>query len=193
MVKKLIREIYDNQLPEERKMAEMLTPKFLTKELAIIAVNTALNAVLNDLWLTKRMGGTDCHIVILVPGMEDARATDYPDWPNYPLSPVLLYEHSVGDPEKWILDFKSIAMCKALQIWTDRNFGSGPLPHLLFPSDTPFWGGVKREGIVVACSGFKQWFDRMVASMIADMLIALARHGYEEYMEHREKWEAFLP
>ena len=60
------------------------------------------------------------------------------------------------------------------------------MPHLLFLGDTPYWGGVKREGIVVACSGVQPHFDRMIAGMVADGLIAMA---YELWMTSEDKQE----
>ena len=53
------------------------------------------------------------------------------------------------------------------------------MPHLLFTGETPYWGGVKRRGIVVTCSGVQPWFDKMVSGMIADAMVALA---YDAWM-----------
>ena len=161
---------------------ELITPKYLNKGIASQAVDLALNAVVVD--NSSFVGGlikrSDCHIVILVPAMEDVREAGYPDYPHYPLQPYILYERSVGVPAQWKHPFSDIARYKALQLWTDRNDDrTCPIPHLLFSGDTPYWGGVKRCKIVVACSGFQPWFDKMVSGIVADVLIALAHNAYE--------------
>lgn len=112
------------------------------------------------------------HIVMLVPSMDTSGT-----YPDYPIRPHLLAEYSYGGKSGWERDFANIAQCKALQLWHDRNDGgTDSTAHLLFPGDTPFWGGVKRSGIVVACSGVQPWFDRMISGMVADAYIAVA-HG----------------
>lgn len=126
-----------------------------------------------------------CHVVILVPGMPDHREEEYPDWPDYPTGAKLLYQESYGTPEEFEHDFVGIAQCKALQLWTGRaNGGTDILPHLLFPGDTPYWGGAAREGIVVACSGVQPWIDRLIANLVIDILVAMA---YGDWMESDDK------
>jgi hypothetical protein len=130
------------------------------------------------------------HIIILAPTMASGSSVEYPD--GYVLKPGILYEKSVKDDDPWEHPYHEIAKCKALQLWHERNDGhAGNVPHLLFSGDTPFWGGVKRHGIVVACSGAQPWFDRMIAGMTADILIALAHNAYEKNRE-REGLD-FLP
>lgn len=161
---------------------QLLTPKYLTKEIAEQAVNLVLHAVMSEgSTLRSRLKRNQLHIAVLVPAMQDHLASAFPDWPDYPLKPVTLYEHSVGDPTTWLrCRFDKIARSKALQWWTGRNDDhAGVIPHLLFLGDTFYWGGVKRQGIVVTCSGVQPWFDRMIAGMIADALIALAHDAYE--------------
>lgn len=159
---------------------QLLTPKFLTETMARTAIIATFNTVfgvgsLFSLQSSLKPKREECHVVILVPGMQDDLATGYPDWPNYPITPILLYEESRGDPTKFEARFDEIARCKALQLWTDRNDGrTDTQPHLLFKGDTPYWGGVKRDGIVVACSGVQPWIDKLIAAMVADILIALA-------------------
>jgi hypothetical protein len=99
---------------------------------------------------------------------------------SYSLTPVVLYEQAVGDPDGWEHSYDVIARNKALQLWTDRNDDrTSPVPHLLFSGDTPYWGGVKRRGIVVACSGVQSWFDKLISGIVADTIVALAHHAYE--------------
>ncbi len=167
----------------------ILTPKYLPKKMAEDAALIAHHTVFErsaDSRLNIPVKRCAYHLVILVPAMEDARETDYPDWPNYPLQPHVLYETSCRDSE-WSGPYDEIARCKALQLWTDRaNGGAGVTPHLLFPGDTPFWGGVKRDGIVVACSGVQPHFDRLMAGITADTLIALSLHEWKEDESWRE-------
>lgn len=170
---------------------EMLTPKFLTEEVAKKAVDHVLSVIQNlDGNVLNRMM---CHIVILVPSMKDDRERNYPDWPNYQIEPCSLYEYSLGDQANWSHKFDSIARCKALQLWHGRNDDrTNCMPHLLFPSDTPYWGGVRQDGIVVACSGFQPHFDKMFSQMIVAMCIGLAYNGWVELKESKFK-EDFLP
>src|SRR3989338_7336273 len=68
---------------------------------------------------------------------------------------------------------------KELQLWHDRNDDrSEIIPHLLFPGDAPFWGGAKRRGIVVACSGIQPWLDKLVSGMVADLIVAIAYNAW---------------
>ena len=164
---------------------ELCTPKFLTQRLASLAVEGARHTVyegpLRFILEAKRQ---QFHTVILVPGIKDDRP-DYPDWPNYQLQPVVLYEYTFGDVSKFPHPFIDIARCKALQLWHDRNDDRTEIiPHLLFPGDTPFWGGVKRHGIVVACSGIQPWLDKLISGMVTDLLVALA---YDAWMNSLDK------
>lgn len=165
----------------------LVTPKYITKEIAEVAVQVGLNAVMErGTDLQRLLKRNQCHIVVLVPAMEDARVANYPDWPNYPVQPYALYQRSIGKDEGWEHPYAEIAMCKALQLWTDRNDDrTMPIPHLLFPGDTPFWGGVKRRGIVVTCSGVQPWFDKMISGIIADIIVGLAHNAYENDEERK--------
>ena len=171
----------------------LLTPKFLTKDMAEVAVYTAIETIL-DQPLIDQSGFTQtrlnhylqpkrkqCHVVVVVPGMVDHVAEDYPNWPNYPLQPMLLYEVSNLDgAEKLEAPFDEIARCKALQLWTDRNDDrTDCIPHLLFRGDTPYWGGVKRRGIVVTCSGVQPYIDKLISGMVADLLVAIAHAAWK--------------
>jgi hypothetical protein len=172
-----------NEVKKVKKNDEFVTPKFLTPEIAALAVRTAIEAVIGESSpLKAMMKRLQFHIVVLVPAMKDDREADYPDWPNYPVEPHCIYEHSVGNPKEWEAPFDNIAKCKALQLWTKRNDDrTGVIPHLLFPGDTPYWGGVDRSGIVVACSGVQPWFDKMISGIVADIIVALAHDAYEKY------------
>jgi len=163
----------------------IVLPKFLTVEIARQAVGIALEIMCNSP-ITGQFKRQACHIVILVPAMKDDRP-EYPDWPVYPLQPHLLYEQSYN-PDLWTGKCDEIARRKALQLWQDRNDGSATvLPHLLFPGDTQYWGGVKRQGIVVTCSGVDPWHDRMLAAVIAELCIGMAFHAFQKSAEVADK------
>jgi len=167
---------------------KLVTPKYLTAEIAEKAVAAALEVAMGDGYSTLRqcLKCLQCHIVVLVPAMEDAREANYPDRPNYPVQPYALYQQSVGKKEKWEHPYDEIAMCKGLQLWTDRNDDRTALiPHLLFSGDTPYWGGVKRRGIVVACSGVQPWFDKMISGIAAHIIVALDHDAYENDEERK--------
>jgi hypothetical protein len=172
-----------NHLTKER-IVELLTPKYLTREVAEKAVSVALKVALES-QITPLIKRLQCHIVVLVPAMVDDREKDFPEWPNYPTTAFPLYQKSVGK-ELWNHSFDNIARCKALQLWTDRNDDrTTSVPHLLFSGDTPFWGGVKRRGIVVTCSGVQPWFDKMISGLSADIMVALAHDAYENDGERK--------
>jgi hypothetical protein len=77
------------------------------------------------------------------------------------------------------MDYDSIAKCKALQLWQGRNDDRTDIaPHLMFAGDAPYYGGVKRHGIVVTCSGVQPWFDKMISAMICEMLVGLAYNAW---------------
>jgi hypothetical protein len=146
-------------------------PRFLTKELALEMMGEIARFVVAT-FPTKR---TTFHIVMLVPQMD----YDSNEYPNNPITPCLLAEYSHDGHKAWERDYDNIARCKALQLWHDRNDGgTDTKPHLLISGDTPYWGGVKRDGIVVACSGVEPYFDRMIAGMVADACIARSYRNY---------------
>ncbi|MEK7649378.1 MAG: hypothetical protein AAB367_00215 [Patescibacteria group bacterium] len=155
-----------------------IKPKFLTKDVAETATDRVIAMATRDFPLKRQ----DCHIVVLAPSMEQDSM-----WPNYNITPFVLYEKSVGARSEWQHSYDVIARRKAAQLWQERNDGrTDCMPHLLFPGDTPYWGGVERDGIVVACSGFQAWFDKMVAGMIADACIALAYNLWVESDDKRK-------
>ncbi len=160
----------------------ILKPYFLTEKIAGDSIAYVLN-IIADLFDKKELKHLDFHMVILVPSMK----VDRLDYPNYLVEPSILYEFSSGDKNKWEHKFDEIAQCKALQLWHGRNDGrTDCIPHLLFPEDTPWWGGVKRQGIVVACSGFQPHFDKMFSGLVADMCIGKAYNEWANLQSNLE-------
>lgn len=172
---------------------DLITPKYLTRQIADKAVTGVVKAIIGQgAPLRSKLKREHFHIVVLVPGKGEDREKGFYEHPNYLLAPVCLYELSVGEKSEWEHDYSYIARSKAHQLWTDRN-SDRPMvtPHLLFSGDTPYWGGVKRRGIVVACSGVQPWFDQMISGIVADVLVALAHDAYEND-EERKKGVDFL-
>ncbi|OHA84601.1 MAG: hypothetical protein A2408_03040 [Candidatus Yonathbacteria bacterium RIFOXYC1_FULL_52_10] len=169
------------------------TPKFLTKEIAHRATLTALDVIYaSPLRLELQPTRGQLHVVVLVPGMKDDRP-DYSEWPNYQIQPVALYEHTLGNAKDFPYPFIEISRCKAIQLWHDRNDDRTDIvPHLLFPGDAPFWGGVKRRGIVVACSGIQPWLDKLVSGMVADLIVALTHNSWMGSDDRADDERCFL-
>ncbi len=170
----------------------LLLPFFLTKKIAEEAMRTALRVALSGDFKRhlKYPKDPQFHIVMLVPGLEAKPMECYPHMPIYP---HLLAEFSYGDHERWRYDFKGIARCKTLQLYQGRNNGgTDSSAHLLFPGDTPFYGGVMRDRIAVGCSGDKSWIDRMIAGMSIDISIALAHDAKVAWMKANPD-ACFLP
>jgi len=173
-------------------MSKRLTPKYLTREVAKTVVEMVLNGFMFPDKMDRILSRKMCHIVVLAPSVEDARKASYPDWPNYPVTPICIFETSISK-EVWPHEFDVIARCKAQQLWQGQNIdgNTDSIPHLLFPDNTPYWGGVKRHGIVVACSGIQPYFDQMFSGMIADGIKAFARFNFEN-SDDKKKGRNFL-
>jgi hypothetical protein len=164
-------------LKKELIVPTIVTPKHLTVGVCKAAVKIALCAVMEEGSILHTVVKRPCcHIVVLVPGME----IEGHSYPNYPIHPVAIYDHSFGDREGWAAKYDEIAQCKALQLWHDRNDEKpGVECHLLFPGDTVYWGGVKRHGIVVTCSGIQPFYDQLISGITADSIKALSYSAFE--------------
>lgn len=157
------------------------SPFFLTKEVAEKAINTAVATAWSSLPIKRKM----LHVVVLGPKLI---LTEDRTWPNYQIEPHCIAQVSFGKDEKWPHPFDEIAQCKTLQLWQGRNAGGTyVMPHLLFHNDTPFWGGVWRDGLAVGCSGDQPHIDRAIAGMTADICIALAYEAYTKWIADNPK------
>lgn len=164
----------------------VVTPKFLTRDLIEKAVDLVINGVflsnaLDGIAKPERVG----HVVVFVPGVEHRTGT-------VNIVPMCIFEKSFNR-DMWKSPYSLIAMSKATQLWTGQNTdgATSVMPHLLMPGDTPYWGGVKRDGIVVAFSGDKSTIDQMISGMVADAIKALAYIALDESDDKRNK-VAFL-
>lgn len=174
-------------------MSERIAPKYLTRDIAEFAVSLVLDGAMHNSQMDGIINGHMCYVVILVPSVQDKHQVDDLNWLDNPISPLCLYEVGIGERTQWTYEFDRIARNKALQLWraesTEGN--TDPMPHLLFSNDTPFWGGVKRHGIVVAVSGVQSFFDEMLSGMIADAIRGLAKFQFEN-SEDKKDGRSFL-
>jgi hypothetical protein len=165
-----------------------LPPKFLNNATANLAINLITEAIQHPM-IQVDLRRNAFHIVVLVPKMEIGLGSHQ----MYSTQPHTLAEYS-HNKNLWpqSANYDKIAHCKALQLWYgNADGGTDTKPHLLFSGDTPFWGGVKRDGIVVACSGVQPYFDRMISGMVADICIAYAYHAWATSRD-KEKGVDFL-
>lgn len=91
---------------------------------------------------------------------------------------AILYEHAVGDPERWDADYRGFALAKARIAWRtgiDSHIVQEQRPYLLEAGDTVLWGSVAMDGIVVAASGADAWYDEAFAGAVALCLRAEAK------------------
>jgi hypothetical protein len=108
------------------------------------------------------------HIVVLDPSHAPGRAR----------VPVVLHEHSIGDPARWGADYAGFARAKARLAWRaarDTQQVQDDRPHLLARGDTLLGGGVFRKGLVVGASGAHPWYDAACAAIVAELIAALAQ------------------
>lgn len=172
---------------------KVMQPKFLTLDVAKKATDIVLSQVfegpLAEILKPKRQ---ECHVVILVPAKEKTPLHESV------VFPLTLHEQSRRrKDERGDLPFEKafdlVARSKANQLWEERNDGRTDCqPHLLFPDEAPWYGGVKREGIVVACSGLQPWVDQFISGMIADLMITMARSAWEESVEKKSELPLLL-
>ena len=97
---------------------------------------------------------------------------------NSSFEEAILYEHAVGDREKWDADYAGFAYAKAKISWRtgmDSHRVQESSPHLLAAGDTTIWGSVVVDGIVVSCSGANPWYDEAFAGTVAMCLRAIVK------------------
>ncbi|MBI4175509.1 hypothetical protein HY523_02735 [Candidatus Berkelbacteria bacterium] len=147
-------------------MSFLLTPE-RTQE-AIQLIRPAINVAMERKVFKRK----HLHVVILDPAVPYGSEIHLP----------ILCEEQWGDPRDWEHDYQKIAHDKAFLSWKHR-LSTEQLqlmaPYLCEGHDTLYWGSVCDEGIVVAASGLQQWFDQMVARIIAAACKALCREALE--------------
>lgn len=109
------------------------------------------------------------YLVVMKPGSSPASSS---------FEDAILYEHAVGDRERWDADYRGFALAKARIAWRtgiDSHIVQEQRPYLLEAGDTVLWGSVAMDGIVVAASGADAWYDEAFAGAIALCLRAEAK------------------
>jgi hypothetical protein len=174
-------------------MGGLITPKFLTKDLAEHAVTMALTSLYVHNADLMKPEKPHVHVAVIVPAKIQEFAEFNPGDVKMVIKPFLLFETTWGDPDTLgDSQIVGIARSKVRELWFgQQDGGTDTVPHLLYPGDTPYWGGVFRSGIAVACSGVKPWKDRWVASQAADTMIALAYDAWDKSEDKAGK-TAFL-
>lgn len=167
-------------------------PKFLTPKMASVAIAAAWSCV-HGPQVAEHLNPrrTQGHVVVLVPSHTYVALTERD---SYEFSPLfeMSFGGGVGNAE-FVYPFDRIARSKAHQLSQDRNDGGTDIQaHLLFERETPFWGGVKRYGLVCACSGVQPHVDRAIAGMTIDLLVAMAREAWETSKDHADDELCFL-
>lgn len=142
----------------------------LTRELARRAIDR-IAAVLDEAARDVRVNqGGFCHVVVMDPALGPGDCA---------FEEAILLEHSAGGPrERWDADYAAFARAKAALSWRHRCDSAvlqQQRPWLLRAGDTPLWGSVWLDGLVVAASGGEAEFDEAVAGMVAMLLRAEAK------------------
>lgn len=163
-------------------VAEITKPGLLDASAAREAVEMALPSIERALQRPGVSGERCLHLVIMDPLSK---------YGSRPFKQAILYEHSVGNPQEWDADYRSFARGKAELAWRahcDTHVIQEMHPHMLQIGDTLLWGGVCRDGLIVAASGAHPWFDDAFANAVAGFMLAIA---HERVRAAREKG-AFL-
>ena len=141
----------------------------LDRELAMEAIQLALPSIQAALQRPGVSGEQVLHLVVLDPHAQPGAAA---------FEEAVLCEYSVGNPQEWGADYRGFARSKAELSWRlgcDTHAVQEMRPHLLQEGDSLLWGGVWRDGLVVAASGAHPWFDEAFANAVAGFLLALAQ------------------
>ncbi|KQW52403.1 MULTISPECIES: hypothetical protein [unclassified Roseateles] len=139
--------------------------RFLTADLARSAISALAPAIQAQLGAPEVSGLGVLHIVVLDPA---APAEG---------EPRILYERSIGDRDRWDVDYADYARRKAAVCWRHRMDGRRLQllePHRLQADDCLLWGGVWLDGLVVAASGAFPIWDECFSLMTAAQLRARA-------------------
>lgn len=156
---------------------------FINRQTAEKAVQMSL-PLIHEAMKLKEVGESGfLYIVVMDPLLTPATSS---------FEEAILYEHAVGDRERWDADYASFARAKARVAWRtglDGHTVQELKPHLLTARDTVLWGSIVLDGITVGVSGANPWYDEAFAGTVAMCLRALAKAGIAE---ERSK-NLFLP
>lgn len=146
----------------------VLHSRFADADAARRAVAFAQPAIEAALRLPEISGLGVLHIVVLDPVVTPSVGT---------FDQALLFEHSIGERERWDADYQGFARAKARLSWR-HGMDSRRLqllePHRLDANESLLWGGVHVDGIVVAASGAMPAWDEAFAFSVAGYLRSIA-------------------
>jgi len=145
-----------------------MSSRFVTEDLARAAFDAITPAIAAQLASPDISGLGVLHLVVLDPSVPCIDAAS---------QPKVLAEHSIGDRDRWDVDYADYARRKALLSWRHR-MDSRRLqllePHRLTSDDSLLWGGIWLDGLVVAASGAFPIWDECFSMMVAVQLRARA-------------------
>lgn len=148
------------------------TSYFIDREAAEKAVDLCLPMIHAAIGSREAGAGGFLYIVIMKPGSSPA---------SNAFADAILYEHAVGDPEKWDADYGAFARAKAKLAWRtgiDAQLVQELRPQMLAEGDTVLGGTCVLDGMVVSVSGADPWYDEAFAGAVALCLRALAKKGF---------------
>ncbi len=96
---------------------------------------------------------------------------------------AILFEHAIGDREKWDADYRAFAIAKTRLAWEnqcDSHAVQALRPWALVAGDTTLWGSVALDGIVVGASGLQAWADEAFAGAVAMCLRGMVKAAAED-------------
>ena len=108
------------------------------------------------------------HLVVMDPAAPPSRCS---------FNEAVLLEQSIGDRDRWDVDYAAYARAKARLAWQHGCDGrrlQRLSPHLLAQDDALVWGGIWLDGIVVAASGAMPAWDEAFSIAVAANLRAIA-------------------
>lgn len=85
-----------------------------------------------------------------------------------------------GDRGNWQLDYERIALSKAEKSVRTGKSSVHVEAHYFRQGETPYWGSVVLDDIVVACSGVEAHYDEMFSMWIAAAIKALCKKRLTE-------------
>jgi hypothetical protein len=140
--------------------------RFLTEAMAQAALEALTPAIRAQLASPDVSGLGVLHLVVLDPASRPGTE-----------APRVLIEHSIGDRDRWDVDYADYARRKALLSWRHRADSRRVqmlAPHCLEAGDVLAWGSVWLDGIVVGASGAFPIWDECFSLMVAAQLRARA-------------------
>lgn len=144
---------------------------FFDRESAARAVRLAMPMIAAAMDSHEAGDSGFLHVVVMNP-LAPPGETSFED--------AILYEHSVGDADRWDADYAAYARGKARMCWRSGRDGHEVCdlePHRMAAGELPLWGGVIVDGVAVGVSGCFPWFDEAFAGAIARIFIACAKEA----------------